>query len=90
MGHRGLLVILVRPPSLGHSNVQRFKVRIWDKPCLGLYPGHCSEYHGDFDGDEMQMYHLSSEDSIAECEAWAPVGRDPFLEPTSRTLSGEQ
>ncbi|KNZ50834.1 putative dna-directed rna polymerase subunit beta protein, partial [Puccinia sorghi] len=84
-------VILVRPPSLGHSNVQPFRVRIWDKPCLGLYPGHCSEYHGDFDGDEMQMYHVSSEDSVVECENWAPVGRDPFLEPASiysRLLGG--
>lgn len=77
-------VVLVRPPSLGHSNVQPFRVRLWDKPCLGLYPGHCSEYHGDFDGDEMQMYHLSSEDAVTECEAWVPIGRDPFLEPASK------
>ncbi|KNZ58810.1 DNA-directed RNA polymerase [Puccinia sorghi] len=81
----GEWVVLVRPPSLGHSNVQPFRVRIWDKPCI-LYPGHCSEYHGEFDGDEMQVYHVSSEDSVAECESWAPVGRDPFLEPTSTYL----
>ena len=71
-------VILVRPPSLGHANVQPLKVRLWDKPCIGLYPGHCAEYHADFDGDEMQFYHVSSKSSVLECEQWCPVSEDPF------------
>lgn len=73
-------VLMVRPPSLSHASVQPFKVKLWERPCIGLYPGRCSEFHADYDGDEMQMYHLSDPESIAECKAWCPVSRDPFIE----------
>lgn len=77
-------VLMVRPPSLSHTSVQPFRVKLWERPCIGLYPGRCPEFHADYDGDEMQMYHLSDPESVAECEAWCPVAQDPFIEPGRR------
>lgn len=72
-------VIVVRPPSLHLGNTQPLRVRFWDKDVIGIHPETFSMYHGDFDGDEAQVYPVYDLDSIAECEAWTVLPLDKFV-----------
>lgn len=63
-------VMLVRPPPLNIWNTQPMKVGFWEHNCAGVHPETFSQFHGDFDGDELHAIVLLSEKSIEECEAW--------------------
>jgi len=63
-------VIVVRPPSLSYRNTQPMKVVYWHNDCIGIHPESFSAFHGDFDGDEIQLYPVYDDESVQECEAW--------------------
>ncbi|KAG0064906.1 hypothetical protein BGZ90_002001 [Linnemannia elongata] len=66
----GDYMLVVRPPSLWHGNTQPMRVKLWDRESIGFSPANCEEYHADFDGDEVQIYPLGSDEAIAEAMAW--------------------
>lgn len=73
----GDYVMFERPPSLSKYNNQPFRVRFWDKDCVGVHPKVFSYFHGDYDGDEGHIYALGSKLSIEEAELWShPLDRD--------------
>ncbi|KAI1906224.1 hypothetical protein LOZ61_006782 [Ophidiomyces ophidiicola] len=72
-------VIVVRPPSLHFGNTQPLRIRFWDKDVIGIHPETFSMYHGDFDGDEAQIYPVYDLDSIVECESWTVLPLDKFV-----------
>lgn len=76
----GDMVILVRPPSLGIYNTQPLKVVFWNNQCIGIHPETFSAYHGDFDGDEAQMYPIYESDSIQESQGWSVMPLPAFEE----------
>lgn len=63
-------VMLERAPSLSKYNNQPFKVKFWDKECLGIHPKVFSYFHGDYDGDEAHIYALGSPASVEEARTW--------------------
>lgn len=76
--HDGDWCIVVRPPSLTHMSTQPMRIRLWNTPTMGISPDDVGFWHGDFDGDEMHIYPVYEEDSIAECERWSRSGHKAF------------
>jgi len=76
--NEGDYAIGVRPPVLWAGNVQPLRVRLWDRPCIGLSPHNCHEYHGDFDGDELQLYFIKHRASALECMKWTLTSTPQF------------
>lgn len=74
----GDYVIVVRPPSLWHGNVQPMKVVVWNRECFGLAPSLCEDYHADFDGDEMQIFFIGTPEAIEECKRWNRLTPNKF------------
>lgn len=72
-------VIVVRPPSLHFGNTQPMKVKYWKHQCAGIHPESFSVFHGDFDGDEIQMYPVYEQGSINECESWEQLPLPAFV-----------
>lgn len=72
-------VIVVRPPSLHFGNTQPMKVKYWKHDCAGIHPESFSVFHGDFDGDEIQMYPVYNPGSINECESWQQLPLPAFI-----------
>lgn len=70
--------IVVRPPSLHLGNTQPLRIRFWDKDCIGIHPETFSVFHGDFDGDEVQVYPVYNKESINECESWEVLSLEKF------------
>lgn len=66
----GDYVMLERPPSLTKFNNQPFKLAYWDQECVGVHPAVFSFFHGDYDGDEVQLYALGTQAAIDEADAW--------------------
>lgn len=73
-------VIAIRPPSLWAGNDQPMKVVLWEHECFGPSASNLDEFHGDNDGDEMQIYLIVEEHSIKECEKWKQLNPCKFLE----------
>ena len=78
-------IIVVRPPSLWAGNVQPMKVVLWDHECFGLSPSNADEFHADHDGDEMQIYFLTKQDSIEQCERWKQLNPCKFTKAVDNT-----
>lgn len=74
------MVVLVRPPSLGIYNTQPLRVVFWDRQCIGIHPETFSAYHGDFDGDEAQLYPIYETDSLQESHGWSVMPLPSFEE----------
>lgn len=72
-------VIVVRPPSLHFGNTQPMKVKYWKHECAGIHPESFSVFHGDFDGDEIQIYPVYNPGSIDECESWQQLPLPAFV-----------
>lgn len=51
-----LWVLAVRQPSLHRHNVQAFKARCWEEPCIGIPPFVTPGFNADFDGDTMAVF----------------------------------
>lgn len=75
----GDFIMVVRPPSLWAGNDQPMKVVFWEHECFGPSASNLDEYHGDNDGDEMQIYLVTEPESIKECEKWKQLRPDKFL-----------
>jgi DNA-directed RNA polymerase beta' subunit len=74
----GDFVMLERPPSLTKYNNQPFRLGYWEKECLGVHPTVFSYFHGDYDGDEVQIYALGTEASIMEARSWEHPVNEKF------------
>lgn len=63
--------ILIRPPSLTLRSVQPCKISFWKETYMGVSPDLIKAFDGDFDGDEMHLDPVCSEEAIKECENWS-------------------
>jgi hypothetical protein len=73
----GDYVMLERAPSLSKFNNQPLRVAFWNIECLGVHPKVFSFFHGDYDGDECQLYALAFPKSLVEAREWkAPLDRN--------------
>lgn len=66
--------IAVRPPTIYPGSARPLLIDTWDKSAIGVPQDSCVDCHGDFDGDEMQIYGVCDAASEAECEAWRLPG----------------
>lgn len=74
----GDYAILIRPPSLSIKSVQPVRIRFWDKTCMGVSPYIVKAFDGDYDGDEMHVFPVYSENSINECKNWINTKHKKF------------
>lgn len=76
--NEGEIALLHRPPSLWHRSVQPREMVIYDRPCIGLNPSDCADYHADFDGDEMHLTPLKNKHSLAQAAPQLHYAADQF------------
>lgn len=62
------VVILNRAPTLHRIGMMAFKIKLWNKKSIGVNPLVCPAFNADFDGDQMGVHVVLSEESKAE--AW--------------------
>jgi DNA-directed RNA polymerase, subunit A'' (EC 2.7.7.6) len=64
----GDAVLFNRQPSLHRLSMLCHKVRVLPYRTFRVNPLVCSPYNADFDGDEMNLHVLQSEEAIAEAK----------------------
>ena len=64
----GDITIMNRQPSLHRMSMMCHRVKVLRGLTLRLNPAVCAPYNADFDGDEMNMHVLQSEEFRAEAE----------------------
>ena len=64
----GDVVIVNREPTLHRQGMLALKVILGDADSIGMNPATCNGLNSDFDGDEVNIYVLQSEE--AQAEAW--------------------
>ncbi|MBP2146079.1 DNA-directed RNA polymerase subunit A' [Methanofollis sp. W23] len=64
----GDLVLFNRQPSLHRMSIMAHHVKVMDGKTFRLNPAVCPPYNADFDGDEMNMHVLQTEEARAEAE----------------------
>lgn len=62
------IILLNRAPTLHRIGIMAFKIKLWDKQCIGVNPLVCPAFNADFDGDQMAVHLPLSEE--AKAEAW--------------------
>jgi DNA-directed RNA polymerase subunit A' len=62
----GDIVLFNRQPSLHKMSIMAHKVKVLPNKTFKLNPSVCPPYNADFDGDEMNMHVLQTEESRAE------------------------
>lgn len=62
--------IVVRPPSLSARAVQPMVIQFWNHTCMGISPDILKAFEGDYDGDEMHVYPVYSDQAVEECMHW--------------------
>ncbi|MDP2217726.1 MAG: DNA-directed RNA polymerase subunit A' [Methanolobus sp.] len=62
----GDIVLFNRQPSLHKMSIMAHKVKVLPYKTFRLNPAVCPPYNADFDGDEMNMHVLQTEESRAE------------------------
>ncbi|WP_048902240.1 DNA-directed RNA polymerase subunit A' [Methanohalophilus mahii] len=62
----GDIVLFNRQPSLHKMSIMAHKVKVLPNKTFKLNPAVCPPYNADFDGDEMNMHVLQTEESRAE------------------------
>ncbi|WP_462272070.1 DNA-directed RNA polymerase subunit A' [Methanohalophilus sp.] len=62
----GDIVLFNRQPSLHKMSIMAHKVKVLPNRTFKLNPSVCPPYNADFDGDEMNMHVLQTEESRAE------------------------
>ena len=62
----GDIVIFNRQPSLHRMSIMAHYVKVLPGNTFRLHPAVCTPYNADFDGDEMNMHVLQSEEARAE------------------------
>ncbi|BDC36252.1 MAG: DNA-directed RNA polymerase subunit A' [Candidatus Methanoliparum thermophilum] len=64
----GDLVLFNRQPSLHRMSMMAHKVKVFPGNTFRLNPAVCHPYNADFDGDEMNLHVLQSDEARAEAE----------------------
>ena len=52
--------VVMLPPTLWHGSCQPMRVKLSNQEATGFCPLNCSNHNVDFDGDEAQIYPISS------------------------------
>ncbi len=60
------IVLLNRAPTLHRVGIMAFKVILWNKKAIGVNPLVCPAFNADFDGDQMGVHLVISEEAKAE------------------------
>lgn len=71
----GDIVIFNRQPSLHIISMMCHKVKVMDGKTFRINTAVCAPYNADFDGDEMNLHVLQSEEAIAEEEILMDVNQ---------------
>jgi hypothetical protein len=53
-------------------------VKFWPQTGVGIHPAILKAFEGDYDGDEIHLFPVYSEGSIAECERWHNTPNSTF------------
>ena len=64
----GDIVLFNRQPSLHKMSIMAHSVKVLPNKTFRLNPAVCPPYNADFDGDEMNMHALQTEESRAEAK----------------------
>ncbi len=76
----GDTVLFNRQPSLHRISIMCHSVRVLPGKTLRLNPAVCSPYNADFDGDEMNLHVIQSEEARVEAEKLMKV-HDQIISP---------
>lgn len=71
----GDIVVFNRQPSLHIISMMCHKVRVMDGKTFRINPAVCAPYNADFDGDEMNLHVLQSEEAVVEEEVLLGVNQ---------------
>ena len=69
----GDIVLFNRQPSLHKMSIMAHSVKVLPNKTFRLNPAVCPPYNADFDGDEMNMHALQTEESRAEAKVLMQV-----------------
>lgn len=69
----GDVVLFNRQPSLHRMSIMAHRVVVMDGKTFRLNPAVCPPYNADFDGDEMNLHVLQTEEARAEAELLVSV-----------------
>lgn len=72
----GDTVLFNRQPSLHRMSILAHRVRILPGKTFRLNPIVCTPYNADFDGDEMNLHAMQSEEAMAEARMLMSVGQN--------------
>jgi len=88
-------VILNRAPSLHRHSIQAFKPKLVDGRVIRLHPLVCSAFNADFDGDQMAVHVLLTEEARREAELMRPsnnlissLDSSPLVSPSHEMIIG--
>ncbi|MBI4175937.1 MAG: DNA-directed RNA polymerase subunit A' [Candidatus Aenigmarchaeota archaeon] len=76
----GDIVLFNRQPSLHRISIMAHRVKVMPYQTFRMNPSVCPPYNADFDGDEMNLHALQSEESRAEAAALMEV-KDNIISP---------
>jgi hypothetical protein len=83
----GDYAIVLRPPTLVKESIQYCTVSYWKGTCVGISPVLVAALRGDFDGDEIHLYPVYSEEALSEAKQWVNTKSGPFEKGRSLYLS---
>jgi len=72
--------ILVREPILTGESILCVRIAFWNRTNIGISPKLVKPIGGDYDGDEVQIYPVYSEEAVKECDDWITIQDRQFNE----------
>ena len=72
-------VLLNRAPTLHKYSVQAFYPRLVEGEAIRIHPLVCKAFNADFDGDQMAVHILLTDDAVEEASPPAPAGPSSSL-----------
>lgn len=75
----GDAALCIREPALDSGSVTLVRVFYWNKTALGVHPTLIKALRGDYDGDELHVFPLYSEESIQCVDSWTVTPHPDFV-----------
>jgi hypothetical protein len=71
--------VCLREPALDSGSLPLVRIFHWDKTAMGAHPALMKGLRGDYDGDELHLYPVYSEDSVACADTWSVQDHPDFV-----------
>jgi hypothetical protein len=82
----GDYAVCLREPALDSGSLPLVRIFFWNKTAMGAHPALMKGLRGDYDGDELHLYPIYSDESVACARLWF-VQNHPDFEKANRIYS---